>query len=132
MQNASAACLDQDLEHYVVPAPSTSANSGLVYAANMTETPRSLTHSGVFSNSDGSSNVSNTFKDGGGISVDRPAIIKVYFRTLCCKIFFSRFYLALELERIINMSIKLAVSMFSIYLFPKFQCLVAIYSGQFF
>ncbi|XP_048324165.2 6-phosphofructo-2-kinase/fructose-2,6-bisphosphatase isoform X1 [Ziziphus jujuba] len=75
-ENGSAATLELDLEHYVVPAPSTSANSGLVYAANMTETPRSLTHSGVFSNSDGSGNVSNSFKDGGGISGDRPATIK--------------------------------------------------------
>lgn len=87
MQNGSAATLELDLEHYVVPAPSTSANSGLVYAANMTETPRSLTHSGVFSNSDGSGNVSNSFKDGGGISGDRPATIKVYFGRSCCKFF---------------------------------------------
>ncbi|XP_057430123.1 6-phosphofructo-2-kinase/fructose-2,6-bisphosphatase-like isoform X2 [Lotus japonicus] len=34
--------LELDLEHYVVPAPSTSANSAHVYAANMTENPRSL------------------------------------------------------------------------------------------
>ncbi|XP_004500284.1 6-phosphofructo-2-kinase/fructose-2,6-bisphosphatase-like isoform X1 [Cicer arietinum] len=41
-ENGSSAGLELDLEHYVVPAPSTSANSGLVYAANMTENPRSL------------------------------------------------------------------------------------------
>lgn len=80
MQNGSAASLELDLEHYVVPAPSTSANSGLVYAANMTETPRSLTHAGLFSNADGSSSLSNSFKDVGGISLDRPATIKVYSR----------------------------------------------------
>ncbi|XP_019437101.1 PREDICTED: 6-phosphofructo-2-kinase/fructose-2,6-bisphosphatase isoform X2 [Lupinus angustifolius] len=41
-ENGSSAGLELDLEHYVVPAPSTSANSALVYAANMTENPRSL------------------------------------------------------------------------------------------
>ncbi|XP_020971869.1 6-phosphofructo-2-kinase/fructose-2,6-bisphosphatase isoform X1 [Arachis ipaensis] len=62
-ENCSSAGLDLDLEHYVVPAPSTSANSAFVYAANMTETPRSLT-SGSYS-----------FKDGGA-SADRPTTIK--------------------------------------------------------
>ncbi|XP_045826778.1 6-phosphofructo-2-kinase/fructose-2,6-bisphosphatase-like isoform X2 [Trifolium pratense] len=38
-ENGSSAGLELDLEHYVVPAPSTSAH---VYAANMTENPRSL------------------------------------------------------------------------------------------
>lgn len=57
MQNGSSASLELDLEHYVVPAPSTSANSGLIYAANLAENPRSLTSSGV--------------------SGDRPATIKV-------------------------------------------------------
>ncbi|XVE59009.1 hypothetical protein DITRI_Ditri05aG0009800 [Diplodiscus trichospermus] len=55
-ENGSSASLELDLEHYVVPAPSTSANSGLVYAANLAETPRSLSHAGV--------------------SVDRPPTIK--------------------------------------------------------
>ncbi|XP_021278843.1 6-phosphofructo-2-kinase/fructose-2,6-bisphosphatase [Herrania umbratica] len=55
-ENGSAASLELDLEHYVVPAPSTSANSGLVYAANLAENPRSLSLTGV--------------------SVDRPATIK--------------------------------------------------------
>ncbi|KAG4206785.1 hypothetical protein ERO13_A03G028500v2 [Gossypium hirsutum] len=55
-ENGSSASLELDLEHYVVPAPSTSANSGLVYAANLAENPRSLTSSGV--------------------SGDRPATIK--------------------------------------------------------
>ncbi|KAF7816136.1 6-phosphofructo-2-kinase/fructose-2,6-bisphosphatase isoform X1 [Senna tora] len=41
-ENASSVGLELDLEHYVVPAPSTSANSASVYAANMTENPRSL------------------------------------------------------------------------------------------
>ncbi|EOY34538.1 hypothetical protein QUC31_018400 [Theobroma cacao] len=54
--NGCSASLELDLEHYVVPAPSTSANSGLVYAANMAENPRLLSLAGV--------------------SVDRPATIK--------------------------------------------------------
>lgn len=74
-ESGSAASLELDLEHYVVPAPATCANSGLVYAANMTETPRSMNFAGVFSNSDGSVSGSYTFKDG-GVSVDRPATIK--------------------------------------------------------
>lgn len=74
-ESGAAASLELDLEHYVVPAPATSANSGLVYAANMTETPRSMNFAGVFSNSDGSVSGSYTFKDG-GVSVDRPATIK--------------------------------------------------------
>ncbi|XP_058110317.1 6-phosphofructo-2-kinase/fructose-2,6-bisphosphatase [Magnolia sinica] len=52
-ENGSSASLELDLEHYVVPAPAASANSGHVYAANLTETPRSITHGGVFSNYDG-------------------------------------------------------------------------------
>ncbi|XWS29040.1 hypothetical protein CRYUN_Cryun25bG0122500 [Craigia yunnanensis] len=46
-ENGSSASLELDLEHYVVPAPSTSANSGLVYAANLAETPHSLALAGV-------------------------------------------------------------------------------------
>ncbi|KAE8667485.1 6-phosphofructo-2-kinase/fructose-2,6-bisphosphatase [Hibiscus syriacus] len=45
-ENGSSASLELDLEHYVVPAPPTSANSGLVYAANLAENPRSLTFAG--------------------------------------------------------------------------------------
>ncbi|RDY06290.1 6-phosphofructo-2-kinase/fructose-2,6-bisphosphatase [Mucuna pruriens] len=41
-ENGSSVGLELDLEHYVVPTPSTSANSTHVYAANMTENPRSL------------------------------------------------------------------------------------------
>ncbi|CBI15923.3 hypothetical protein AAG906_032828 [Vitis piasezkii] len=74
-ENGSSASLELDLEHYVVPAPATSANSGLVYAANMAETPRSLTHLGVFSNTDSSGGASYSNKDA-GVSVDRPATIK--------------------------------------------------------
>ncbi|KAJ8503820.1 hypothetical protein OPV22_004706 [Ensete ventricosum] len=45
-----ASPLELDLEHYVVPAPSASA--GVVYAANLTETPRSLPATGIFSKND--------------------------------------------------------------------------------
>ncbi|KAK9940820.1 hypothetical protein M0R45_017461 [Rubus argutus] len=72
-ENSSSATLELDLEHYVIPAPSASGHH--VYAANMTETPRSLTLSGVFTNSDGSTGSSYTFKDS-GIPVDRPATKK--------------------------------------------------------
>ncbi|CAH1446970.1 unnamed protein product [Lactuca virosa] len=66
-QNGSSASLDLDLEQYLVPAPVTS----VVYAANLTETPRSLKRggTGVFSNAESST------KDS-GVSVDRPATIK--------------------------------------------------------
>ncbi|KAL7201457.1 hypothetical protein ACSBR1_033208 [Camellia fascicularis] len=74
-ENGSSASLELDLEHYVVPAPATSANSGLIYAANMSETPRSLTHAGVLFTSEGSGSVSQSYKDGGVFS-DRPATIK--------------------------------------------------------
>ncbi|XP_042512255.1 6-phosphofructo-2-kinase/fructose-2,6-bisphosphatase-like isoform X2 [Macadamia integrifolia] len=75
VENGSTASLELDLEHYVVPAPVTSATSGLVYAANMAETPRSLTCSGIFSNSDGSSSVSLSNR-AGSVSVDQPTTRK--------------------------------------------------------
>ncbi|XP_043725023.1 6-phosphofructo-2-kinase/fructose-2,6-bisphosphatase-like isoform X2 [Telopea speciosissima] len=74
-ENGSAISLELDLEHYVVPAPGTSANSGLVYAANMAENPKSFTRSGIFSNSDGSSSGSDSTRTV-GVSVDQPAIRK--------------------------------------------------------
>ncbi|XP_051131504.1 6-phosphofructo-2-kinase/fructose-2,6-bisphosphatase-like isoform X2 [Andrographis paniculata] len=74
VENGSRGSLELDLEHYVVPAPSTSANSGLVYAANLTETPRSLSHVGVFSRTDGSSGALHSQRDT-GVSVDRPDLL---------------------------------------------------------
>lgn len=74
-ENGSSTSLELDLEHYVVPAPSTSANSGHVYAANMTETPRSLSLTGIFTNADGSTSFSHSFKDSGA-SVDRHVPLK--------------------------------------------------------
>lgn len=61
--------LELDLEHYVIPAPSTSANSAFVYAANMTETPRSL-------KSGWSSSNSFSIRDG-GVTIELPATVKV-------------------------------------------------------
>ncbi|KAL2938186.1 6-phosphofructo-2-kinase/fructose-2 6-bisphosphatase, partial [Bienertia sinuspersici] len=39
IESGSSATLELDLEHYVVPSPATSGNLGLVYPANMAETP---------------------------------------------------------------------------------------------
>lgn len=78
IQNGSTASLELDLEHYVVPAPTTSANSDLVYAANMTETPRSLSRLGVFSRSDGSSGALHSQRDT-GVSVDGPDLLVLFF-----------------------------------------------------
>ncbi|KAI4305308.1 hypothetical protein L6164_028680 [Bauhinia variegata] len=66
-ENGSSVGLELDLEHYVVPAPSTSANSAFVYAANMTENPKSLVG--------GSGSSSYSIRDGGA-PIDRPATIK--------------------------------------------------------
>ncbi|GAB2223296.1 hypothetical protein Drorol1_Dr00017436 [Drosera rotundifolia] len=42
VENGMSTTLELDLEHYVVPSPAGSANSGSVYAANLAETPRSM------------------------------------------------------------------------------------------
>ncbi|XP_055832129.1 6-phosphofructo-2-kinase/fructose-2,6-bisphosphatase isoform X2 [Solanum dulcamara] len=68
----SSASLELDLEHYVVPAPATSP----VYAANLTETPRSLTRKGVFSGTDGTTIPRPSSKDG-HTSNDRSAMTKM-------------------------------------------------------
>ncbi|XP_010264584.1 PREDICTED: 6-phosphofructo-2-kinase/fructose-2,6-bisphosphatase [Nelumbo nucifera] len=75
VENGSATSLELDLEHYVIPAPVTSANSGIVYAANMTENPRSLTCGGTFSNSDGSSSDPHSNKASIAL-VDQPTTKK--------------------------------------------------------
>ncbi|OVA02745.1 Carbohydrate binding module family 20 [Macleaya cordata] len=74
-ENGSSASLELDLEHYVVPAPTSLANSGLVYAANFTETPRSLTCAGTFSNTESPSSASHSNKVT-GVSTDRTATRK--------------------------------------------------------
>ncbi|RZC63764.1 hypothetical protein C5167_025508 [Papaver somniferum] len=73
--SGSSASLELDLEHYVVPAPAAFANSGLVYAANFTETPRSLTCAGTFSNSESPSSASHSHNTA-GVSTDRTATRK--------------------------------------------------------
>lgn len=78
-QHGSSASLELDLEHYVVPAPTQSAT---VYAANLTETPRSLKLSGVFSGTDGTTIPRPSSKDG-HTSNDRSATIKVFVLLTC-------------------------------------------------
>ncbi|XP_020677543.1 6-phosphofructo-2-kinase/fructose-2,6-bisphosphatase [Dendrobium catenatum] len=51
-ENVSAASLELDLERYVVPSPTCSTTD--VYAANLTEAPRSLAHNSVFTKCDAS------------------------------------------------------------------------------
>ncbi|CAN1856217.1 FKFBP [Linum perenne] len=63
-ENVSSASLELDLEHYVVPAPSTSANSELVYAANNAATPRFTISDAPWSNTDSD------------VSSDRPTSAK--------------------------------------------------------
>ncbi|KAI5674967.1 hypothetical protein M9H77_05917 [Catharanthus roseus] len=74
-ENGSSASLELDLEHYVIPAPATSANSGMIYAANLTETPRSLNLTGVFSNTKAVVSTAPTQKDN-VVPTDRPGTIK--------------------------------------------------------
>ncbi|XP_054818847.1 6-phosphofructo-2-kinase/fructose-2,6-bisphosphatase-like isoform X2 [Prosopis cineraria] len=61
-ESGSSVGLELDLEKYVVPAPSTSA--ALLYAANMTENPRSLS---------GWSGSSTYSISDGGVTIKRPA-----------------------------------------------------------
>ncbi|XP_019456566.1 PREDICTED: 6-phosphofructo-2-kinase/fructose-2,6-bisphosphatase-like isoform X1 [Lupinus angustifolius] len=63
----SSASLDLDLEHYVVPSPSTCVSPELVYAANLTEDPRSL--------SSGSGSGSYSIRDD-SFPIDQPAAVK--------------------------------------------------------
>lgn len=67
-QHGSAASLELDLEHYLVPAPT--ASSGVVYAASLTETPRSLIHAGFFSKSDVTSSGWHCSSKTGVVSTD--------------------------------------------------------------
>lgn len=61
--------LELDLEHYIVPSPPVSASSALVYAANMTENPRSL--------DSGFASISSSTVDGGVPMIDQPETVKV-------------------------------------------------------
>lgn len=62
-QNGMSSSLDLDLEQYVVPTPSTP----VVYAANLTENPRSLKHN------------KESTKGDVGVSNDLQTTIKVTF-----------------------------------------------------
>lgn len=68
IQNISCANLELDLEHYVVPSPSTSPSSALVYAANITENPRSL--------GGGSASISSSMGDDGVPMINQQKTVK--------------------------------------------------------
>ncbi|GMH11983.1 hypothetical protein Nepgr_013824 [Nepenthes gracilis] len=70
IENVFSTSLELDLEHYVIPSPANSANSGLVYAANLAETPRSRAFC-----TDSPGSASRAFKTG-GVSNDGTAAIK--------------------------------------------------------
>ncbi|XP_006596432.1 6-phosphofructo-2-kinase/fructose-2,6-bisphosphatase-like isoform X2 [Glycine soja] len=67
-ENISSVSLELDLEHYIVPSPPVSASSALVYAANMTENPRSL--------DSGFASISSSTVDGGVPMIDQPETVK--------------------------------------------------------
>ncbi|WOL16298.1 6-phosphofructo-2-kinase/fructose-2,6-bisphosphatase-like isoform X2 [Canna indica] len=87
VENGPASTLELDLEHYVVPAPSSSTR--VVYAANLTENPRSLLNTGSFSKHDAASggsygstktglfslDYSNTHKDMDSVVSDPPKLL---------------------------------------------------------
>ncbi|TKY56567.1 6-phosphofructo-2-kinase/fructose-2,6-bisphosphatase protein [Spatholobus suberectus] len=66
-ENISSASLELDLEHYIVPSPSISASSALVYAANLAEDPRSL--------GSGSASISSSTGDGSVPLINQPATV---------------------------------------------------------
>jgi len=74
LKNGFSMSLELDLEHCVVLATLTFANSGLIYAANMTETPSLLTHIRVFSSLESSGIASQSMND--GVSSDQLATVK--------------------------------------------------------
>lgn len=61
--------LELDLEHYIVPSPPVSASSAPVYAANLTENPRSL--------GSGSASISSSTVDGSVSMINQPETVKV-------------------------------------------------------
>lgn len=81
-QNGSAASLELDLEQYVVPAPTTS--SGVVYAANLTESPRSLFHTGISSKNGITSNSLHSSTKAALSSADCSNIRKVLPQHFVC------------------------------------------------
>ncbi|KAL2664956.1 hypothetical protein AAZV13_02G192600 [Glycine max] len=67
-ENISSASLELDLEHYIVPSPPVSASSAPVYAANLTENPRSL--------GSGSASISSSTVDGSVSMINQPETVK--------------------------------------------------------
>nr|KYP45719.1 6-phosphofructo-2-kinase/fructose-2,6-biphosphatase 1 [Cajanus cajan] len=68
-ENISSASLELDLEQYIVPSPSNSASSAHVYAADLTENPRSL--------GSVSASISSSTGDGCVPMIDQPATVKL-------------------------------------------------------
>jgi len=77
LQNGASASLELDLEQYLVPSP-TCANSGVVYAANLTESPRTFGRTGVFSKTDASSSGSHGTTNSSVGPVDHTSSKKVF------------------------------------------------------
>jgi len=76
-QNGSSASLELDLEQYLVPSP-ICANSSVVYAANLTETPKTFGCAGVFSKTDASSSGLHGTTNGSVGPVDHTSSKKVF------------------------------------------------------
>lgn len=74
--------MELDLEQYLVPIP-TSASSGAVYAANLTETPRYLHQTSVFSKNAASNSDSHGPTDAIAGHVDQVSSKKVRASILC-------------------------------------------------
>ncbi|KAL6901903.1 hypothetical protein ACP4OV_004779 [Aristida adscensionis] len=73
-KNGCATCLEPDLEKYVVPTPN--MGSGVVYAANLTENPRSLSHTRSTSNNDSTKDTLQNSTKGDSFSNDYASNMK--------------------------------------------------------
>jgi 6-phosphofructo-2-kinase / fructose-2,6-biphosphatase 3 len=74
-QNGLASGLELDLEKYLVPTPN--MGSGVIYAANLTEDPRSLVHIGSSSNNDTTKDILHNSNKGDASPDDCANIVKV-------------------------------------------------------
>jgi hypothetical protein len=74
-QNGLASGLELDLEKYVVPTPN--MGSGVVYASNLTENPRSLVHTWNSSNNDTTKDILHNSNKGDASPDDYANIVKV-------------------------------------------------------
>ncbi|CAH9121072.1 unnamed protein product [Cuscuta epithymum] len=73
-ENGFSSSLELDLEHYVIPAPA--STSALVYAANLTESPRSFKGTRVLSCIDDGANIGlHSYKDD-PVSNDQPTTLQ--------------------------------------------------------